>query len=257
MGDRLTGQTALVTGASSGIGRAIALRFAEAGAAIVVADVREDPREGGTPTHREGGTPTHELVADAAFVETDVSDPRSVERAVDQAVAAFGGLDVMVNNAGVYPGNQPIETVDEAAYDRVLDVNLKGVYFGSTLAARQMREQGAGGSIVNLSSIAGLVGFGGATVYSASKGGVTNLTRSLAVELGGDRIRVNAVDPGVIETAMTTEDAPVVGSMTDQIPLGRDGQPEDIAGAALFLASDDAAYVTGHNLVVDGGYTAT
>jgi NAD(P)-dependent dehydrogenase (short-subunit alcohol dehydrogenase family) len=249
MGDRLAGQTALVTGASSGIGRAIALRFAEEGAAVVVADVREEPRE--------GGTPTHELIADATFVETDVSVPESVARTVDQAVATFGGLDVMVNNAGVYPGNQPIEAVEEADYNRVLDVNLKGVYFGSTFAARTMRERETDGSIINLSSIAGLVGFGGATVYSASKGGVTNLTRSLAVELGGDGIRVNAIDPGVIETAMTTEDAPVVGSMTDQIPLGRDGKPEDVAGTALFLASEDAAYVTGHNLVVDGGYTAT
>jgi NAD(P)-dependent dehydrogenase (short-subunit alcohol dehydrogenase family) len=248
MSDRLAGETALITGASSGIGRAIALRFAEEAAEVVVADVRRDPRE--------GGTPTDELIADSTFVETDVSDPAAVETAVDQALATYGGLDVMVNNAGVYPGNQPIETVEEADYDRVLDVNLKGVYFGSRFAAEAMRE-GGGGSIVNVSSIAGLVGFGGATVYAASKGGVTNLTRSLAVELADDGVRVNAVDPGVIETAMTTEDAPVVGSMTDQIPLGRDGHPEDVAAAVLFLASDDASYVTGHNLVVDGGYTAT
>lgn len=248
MSDRLAGETALVTGASSGIGRAIALRFAEEAADVVVADVRRDPRE--------GGTPTDELIADATFVETDVSDPAAVETAVNQALATYGGLDVMVNNAGVYPGNQPIETVEEVDYDWVLDVNLKGVYFGSRFAAEAMRESG-GGSIINISSIAGLVGFGGATVYSASKGGVTNLTRSLAVELGSDGVRVNAIDPGVIETAMTTEDAPIVGSMTDQIPLGHDGQPEDVAAAALFLASDDAAYVTGHNLVVDGGYTAT
>ena len=249
MGDRLAGQTALVTGASSGIGRAIALRFAEAGADVVVADVREEPRE--------GGAPTHELVGDAVFVETDVSDPASVKRVVGQTVAAFGGLDVMVNNAGVYPGNQPVETVAGADYDRVLNVNLKGVYFGSTFAAGQMREQETGGSIVNLSSIAGLVGFEGGTAYGASKGGVASLTRSLAVELGPDGIRVNAISPGVIETAMTTQDTDATGTMTDQVPLRRDGQPEDIASAALFLASEDAAYVTGHDLVVDGGYTAT
>lgn len=248
MGDRLTGETALITGASSGIGRAIALRFAEAGADIVVADVREEPRE--------GGTPTHELIADAEFVETNVAEPESVRTAVDQTVAEFGGLDVMVNNAGVYPGDQPVETVAEADYDRVLDVNLKGTYFGSTVAAEAMRE-GDGGAIVNLSSIAGLVGFGGGTAYGASKGGVASLTRSLAVELGPDGIRVNAISPGVIETAMTTQDTDAVGTMTDRVPLRRDGQPEDIASAALFLASDDAAYVTGHDLVVDGGYTTT
>ena len=248
MGDRLTGETALITGASSGIGRAIALRFAEAGADVVVADVREEPRE--------GGTPTHELIADAEFVETNVAEPESVRTAVDQTVAEFGGLDVMVNNAGVYPGDQPVETVAEADYDRVLDVNLKGTYFGSTVAAEAMRE-GDGGAIVNLSSIAGLVGFGGGTAYGASKGGVASLTRSLAVELGPDGIRVNAISPGVIETAMTTQDTDAVGTMTDRVPLRRDGQPEDIASAALFLASDDAAYVTGHDLVVDGGYTTT
>lgn len=247
MSDRLAGETALVTGASSGIGRAIALRFAEESAEVVVADVRRDPRE--------GGTPTDELIADATFLETDVSDPAEVEAAVDQTLATYGGLDVMVNNAGVYPGNQPIETVAEADYDRVLNVNLKGVYFGSQFAAEAMRE--GGGSVVNISSIAGLVGFDGATVYAASKGGVTNLTRALAVELADDGIRVNAIDPGVVETVMTTQDARVVGSMTDQIPLGRDGRPEDVAAAALYLASDDASYVTGHNLVVDGGYTAT
>jgi NAD(P)-dependent dehydrogenase (short-subunit alcohol dehydrogenase family) len=250
MSDRLAGETALVTGASSGIGRAIALRFAEESAEVVVADVRRDPRQ--------GGTPTDELIADATFLETDVSDPAAVEAAVDQTLATYGGLDVMVNNAGVYPGNQPVETVAEADYDRVLEVNLKGVYFGSQVAAEAMREaEDEGGAIVNISSIAGLVGFSGATVYAASKGGVTNLTRALAVELASDGIRVNAIDPGVIETAMTTQDANVVGSMTDQIPLGRDGRPEDVAAAALYLVSDDASYVTGHNLVVDGGYTAT
>jgi NAD(P)-dependent dehydrogenase (short-subunit alcohol dehydrogenase family) len=248
MDDRLTGETALVTGASSGIGRAIARRFAAAGADVVVADVRETPRK--------GGTPTHELIADAAFVETDVSDPSAVRTAVDRTVATFGGLDVMVNNAGVYPGDQPVETVAEADYDRVLDVNLKGTYFGSTVAAEAMREDG-GGAIINLSSIAGVVGFGGGTTYGASKGGVASLTRSLAVELGPDGIRVNAISPGVVETAMTTEDTDAAGTMTDRVPLRRDGQPDDIAGAALFLASDDAAYVTGHDLVVDGGYTTT
>ena len=247
MADKLDGRVALVTGAASGIGRAVAVRFAEAGASVVVADVREEPRE--------GGTPTHEVIADAEFVETDVSDPAAVKTAVDATVDAFGGLDVAVNNAGVFPGNQPIESVAEADYERLMGINLKGVYFGSKFAAEAMRDRD-GGSIVNISSIAGLVGFNDTSLYCASKGAVANLSRALAVELGGDGVRVNAINPGVIETAMTTEDSPIVGSMTDRIPLRRDGRPEDVAAAALFLATDDAAYVTGHNLVVDGGYTA-
>jgi len=248
MSQRLADTTALVTGASSGIGRAIALRFDKEGASVAVADVRSDPRE--------GGTPTHELLSDGVFIETDVSDIEQLRSTVDETVETFGSLDVMVNNAGVFPGSQPIETVSEDEYDRLLAINLKGVYFGCTLAAEIMREQDDGGSIINLSSIAGVVAFDDSAAYCASKGGVTNLTRELAVELGDDGIRVNAINPGVIETAMSTEDAAVAGTLGDRIPLGRDGQPEEIAGAALFLASEESAYVTGHNLVVDGGYTA-
>mgnify|MGYP000615537992 CR=1 FL=1 len=248
MSQRLADTTALITGASSGIGRSIALRFAEEGANVVVADVRSEPRE--------GGTPTHERLSDGVFIETDVSDIEQLRSTVNETVETFGSLDVMVNNAGVFPGSQPIETVSEDEYDRLLAINLKGVYFGCTLAAEIMREQGDGGSIINLSSIAGVVAFDDSAAYCASKGGVTNLTRELAVELGNDGIRVNAINPGVIETAMSTEDAAVAGTLGDRIPLGRDGQPEEIAGAALFLASEDASYVTGHNLVVDGGYTA-
>ncbi|MBX0305857.1 SDR family oxidoreductase [Haloarcula salinisoli] len=252
MTDRLGDRTALITGASSGIGRAIALRFAEAGADIVVADIREDPREGGDPTHERIETETDQR---AAFVETDVSVVGDIEVAVATATDVFGGLDVMVNNAGVFTASAPIETVDEADYDWLMDINLKGVYFGSKLAADVMRDDG-GGSIVNLSSVAGLVGYPGASTYCASKGGITNLTRELALELGPDGIRVNAINPGVIETAMTTEDEVIAGTMEEGIPLRRDGQPGDVADAALFLASDESSYVTGHNLVVDGGYTA-
>jgi len=248
MSQRLADTTALVTGASSGIGRAIALRFGEEGASVVVADIRTEPRE--------DGTPTHERLSDGTFIETDVSDVEALRSTITETVETFGSLDVVVNNAGVFPGSQPIETVSEDEYDRLMAINLKGVYFGSTLAAEVMREQGDGGSIINLSSIAGVVGFDDSAAYCASKGGVTNLTRELALELGVDGIRVNAISPGVIETAMTTEDAAVAGTMGDRIPLGRDGQPEEIAGAALFLASDASSYVTGHNLVVDGGYTA-
>ncbi|MFC6758182.1 MULTISPECIES: SDR family oxidoreductase [Haloarcula] len=252
MTDRLADRTALITGASSGIGRAIALRFAEAGADVVVADVREDPREGGDPTHERIEKETDQR---AAFVETDVSVVADIDDAVATATDEFGGLDVMVNNAGVFTASAPIETVDEADYDWLMDINLKGVYFGSKLAADVMRDDG-GGTIVNLSSVAGLVGYPNASTYCASKGAITNLTRELALELGPADIRVNAINPGVIETTMTTEDEAVAGTIEDGIPLRRDGQPGDVADAALFLASDESSYVTGHNLVVDGGYTA-
>lgn len=252
MTERLADESALVTGAASGIGRAIAMRFAEEGADVVVADIREDPREGGEPTHERIESETD---ARAEFVETDVSDVDDIEAAVDTATEAFGGLDVMVNNAGVFRANQPVETVDPEEYDWLMDINLRGLYFGCKLAADVMREDD-GGSIVNLSSIAGLVGYPGASVYCASKGGITNLTRALAIELGPDGVRVNAINPGVIETAMTTEDTHIAGQMDEQIPLRRDGQPDDVADAALFLASEASAYVTGHNLAVDGGYTA-
>ena len=252
MTDRLADSTALVTGASSGIGRAIALRFATEGADVVVADIREDPRESGDPTHDRIEAENDQR---AEFVETDVSQIDDIEAAVRTATDTLGGLDVMVNNAGVFTASTPIETVDEEDYDRLMDINLKGVYFGSKLAADEMRAAG-GGSIVNLSSVAGLVGYSGASTYCASKGGITNLTRELALELGPDGVRVNAINPGVIETAMTTEDEAVAGTMDEGIPLRRDGEPDEVADVALFLASDESSYVTGHNLVVDGGYTA-
>ena len=252
MTERLSGQAALITGASSGNGREIALTFADEGASVTVADIREEPREGGTPTHEL----IEERGGEAQFVETDVSSVDDLKQAVDETVDAFGSLDVMVNNAGVFPGMQPISEIDEEDYDWLMDINLKGVVFGSKLAAEVMREQDDGGAIVNLSSIAGLNGFDDSSLYCASKGGVANVTRELAMELGPDGIRVNAINPGVIETAMTTEDEEVAGTMTEAIPLRRDGTPEDVADVALFLASEEAAYVTGHNLVVDGGLTA-
>ena len=251
MSERLQGKTALVTGGSSGNGRAIARRFAEEGANVTVADVREDPRMGGEPTHdrieSEGG--------DALFVRCDVSSIDDLRAAVDETVAAFGSLDVMVNNAGV-ERQKPLGEVTEDDYEWLMDINLKGVFFGSQAAVEVMREQEAGGSIINMSSIGGICGLENSSLYCASKGGVTNLTRELAVEHGEHDVRVNALNPGFIETAMTMEDGDTAGGILDQTPLGRAGQPEEVADAALFLASDESSFVTGHNLVMDGGFTA-
>jgi NAD(P)-dependent dehydrogenase (short-subunit alcohol dehydrogenase family) len=251
MTGRLDGKVAIVTGASSGNGRAIALRFAEEGASVTVADVREDPRLGGVPTHErieaEGG--------DARFVETDVSSVEALRDAVDETVDAFGGLDVMVNNAGV-ERQLPIGEVSEEDYGWLMDINLKGVYFGCQVAIEAMRAQEGGGSIVNMSSIGGIRGLENSSLYCTSKGGVTNLTRELAVEQGEHGIRVNALNPGFIETAMTMEDGETADGILEQTPLGRPGQPAEVAEAALFLASDESSFVTGHNLVMDGGFTA-
>ena len=250
--NRLKGKAALVTGASSGIGRAIALQMAQEGAKVTVADIRREPREGGMPTEER----INENGGESIYIETDVSKVKDLEEAIKETVEQFGSLDVMVNNAGIYPGLTPIEEITEEDYDQLMAINLKGTFFGSKLAAAEMRKNDTKGAIINMSSIAGLYGFNQSSTYSASKGGVTNLTRELALELGPQGIRVNAINPGVIQTAMTTQDEDVAGTMTEQIPLRRDGRPEDIANAAVFLASEEASYVNGHNLVVDGGYTA-
>jgi NAD(P)-dependent dehydrogenase (short-subunit alcohol dehydrogenase family) len=251
MSERLQGKTALVTGGSSGNGRAIARRFAEEGASVTVADVREDPRMGGEPTHElvesEGGT--------AQFVHCDVSSVSDLHEAVDATAEAFGSLDVMVNNAGV-ERQRPCGEVTEEDYEWLMNINLKGVYFGSQAAIDVMCEQDDGGTIVNMSSIAGIRGLENSSLYCTSKGGVSNLTRQLAVEHGENGIRVNALNPGFIETAMTMEDGETAGGILEQTPLGRAGQPEEVADAALFLASDESSFVTGHNLVMDGGFTA-
>ncbi|WP_435335817.1 SDR family NAD(P)-dependent oxidoreductase [Haloarchaeobius sp. TZWWS8] len=251
MSGRLTDSVALVTGAASGNGRAIARRFAEEGASVTVADLQEEPRLGGEPTHEliesDGG--------DAQFVQTDVTDVDALRHAVDRTVEAFGSLDVMVNNAGV-DRQLPVEEASEEDFEFLMDINLKGVYFGCQAAVEVMLEQDDGGRIVNMSSIAGIRGLPNSSLYCTSKGGVTNLTRQLAVEHGENDIRVNALNPGLIETAMTQEDGDTAGGLLEQTPLGRAGQPDEVADAALFLASDESSYMTGHNLVLDGGFTA-
>ncbi|HEX4659006.1 MAG TPA: SDR family oxidoreductase [Streptosporangiaceae bacterium] len=247
----LAGRVAVVTGGSSGNGRAIARAFARHGAsAVLIADVRPDPREGGKPTDEviRAETGTH-----AEFMACDVSRSADLDAVVARA-DGLGGLDVMVNNAGIASRAVPIVDVDDATIDRVVDTNLKGVLYGCRAAARSMLPRGRG-CIINMSSIAGLVGTANSAVYSASKGGIRLVTYALAVELGAAGIRVNALHPGVIDTAMMRE-AGITGQeegLRAHIPSGRVGRPEDVAGAAVFLASDLAAYVNGSSTCVDGG----
>lgn len=254
----LDGKTAVVTGGSSGIGRGIARGFAEHGAeAVVVADIRDSPKEEGAPTHELLEAETD---AESVFVECDVTRRSDLIEAIDAADAA-GGLDVMVNNAGVWHAEDFLDVTEEE-YQRVLDINLKGAYFGSQIAAERLVENDDGGAIINISSIAGLFGNGEWPTYAASKGGLTTLTYSLAHKLGGEGVRVNAIHPGGVQTMIGGEPADPEAAaaqaeqFTQQVPLGRYGQPEDIAGAATFLASDLAGYVTGESLVVDGGWTS-
>lgn len=245
--------TAIVTGGASGIGRSIARTFAEHGADIVVADLQE------SPTNAEDGSPTHRLInqeteSAARFVECDVSSPADIENAID-AASEMGELDVLVNNAGIFHPGDFFET-DPAEYDRTLEVNAKSMYFASQQAAMRMSENG-GGSIVNISSIAGILGNGRYVKYTMSKGAVRMLTYSLADYLGPHDIRVNAVHPGSIDTGIVEDSDEDLTRAEKLIPSGRVGRPEEVANAVLFLASELSSYVNGESIIVDGGYTNT
>ncbi len=256
MAGQLSGQTAVVTGGASGNGRAICETFADHGAAVVVADRREEPRQGGTPTHEL----IQEAGGEASYVDCDVTSRDDLAAAV-AAADNFGGVDVMVNNAGIFRGEKFLD-IREDDLQQFLDVNVKGVFFGAQVAAERMLEDD-GGSIVNMSSMGAVRALGAYTSYDLTKGAVASLTFSLADRFGGEGIRVNCIMPGIIGTAMTEDDVPIVG--TDQgdqyakssIPMERFGDPEEVADAALFLASEQSSYVNGESLVVDGGVTHT
>ncbi|MEV0323785.1 glucose 1-dehydrogenase [Streptomyces sp. NPDC050658] len=237
----LTGKVALVTGAARGMGEAEARLFAELGAKVVLTDVLE----------AEGAATAASIGEAARFVRHDVSDEQSWEAAVAAAVDGFGRLDVLVNNAAVY-STSPIVDEDPARLDTLLRVNLVGPFLGIRAAARAMAANG-GGSIVNISSQAGLQGIWGHGAYGAAKWGLRGLTKTAALELGGDGIRVNSVHPGAISTAMTvhlgTKEHPAA-------PLGRVGEPEEVARLVAFLASDESSYLSGAELAVDGGASA-
>ena len=255
---RLESKVALITGGGSGIGRASALLFAREGARVVAADNNAAQAEATAAAIADTG-------GEAKAVSGDVTRTDDALRMVRAAVDGFGRLDVLVNSAGVTtrnalaPGASP-----EELWDRVIEVNLKGTYLVSWHAVPEMKRSG-GGLIINLSSIIGLVGYaqgsgpGGFNPYAASKGGVVQFTRNLAVDCAADKIRVNCICPGYTETAMTevlTTDPELGPALLERHPIGRFGRAEDIAYAALYLASDESSFVTGIPLAVDGGYTA-
>jgi glucose 1-dehydrogenase len=253
----LDGKVAVVTGASSGLGRAIAIRYAAEGAHVVLADLREAPIEGGEPTQvvieREGGT--------AISVATDVSHWDDIDRLVSTTVARFGRLDVMVNNAATYTSTNLVET-SETQWERVVRVNLTGMFHGCKRAVQQMLTQEpvdeVRGRIVNVSSQHGMVASPGDFPYGVTKGGTVQLTRQVAVDHARDLIVCNAVAPGKIITGKpgAANDPHTLEYSRQRTPWPRLGRPEDVAGAALFLASPLASFVTGINLMVDGGWMA-
>jgi len=251
-------ETVIVTGGSSGIGRAVATAFGGAGATVLNADLDPDPRD------VDAETPTHERIeaagGTAAFVETDVADPDQLHNLVAEA-RDYGGVDVMVNNAGLHVGD-PIREADPGDLDRMHAVNVRGTFFGTQVAANDMIERGVEGCVVNTASISSNVAQFGQAGYDATKGAVGMITRGSALELAEHGIRVNAVAPGQIATEFTegwTEEAHRMaeeGGFLKPLPLGRAGTPDDVAPAMLYLASDGAGYVTGHLLAVDGGWQA-
>lgn len=241
---KLENKVAIVTGAASGIGLAIANTFVSEGAKVVYADLNPG-----------------DLKLDAAkaiFTKCDVSKKEEVENLIKTAVEKFGQVDIMVNNAGVGTTGSILDATDET-WNKTIGVNLSGTFYGSQLAAQAMKEKGIKGSIINLSSILGTVGLPGTVSYCASKGGVVQLTHAGALDLAPLGIRMNAIAPGFILTNMTKDMLTNKGFnqlVTSNTPLGYVGEPQDIANAALYLASDDSKYVTGIVLHVDGGWTA-
>lgn len=244
---RLEGKTVVITGAANGIGRAIAETFAREGAKLVLADVRGEDLERVAASLREQGH-------DAAGMPVNVTSREQGERLMQETVRMHGRIDIVVNNAGILADAQLVKMTEEQ-WDRVIDVNLKGVFLVGQAAARIMKEQG-GGVILNASSVVGLYGNFGQTNYAAAKWGVIGMTKTWAKELGKYGVRVNAVAPGMIATAMTEQmPANVLEMMKQKAPLGRMGTPEEVANGYLFLASDEASFVTGAVLSIDGGMT--
>ncbi|KAF2684166.1 short-chain dehydrogenase/reductase-like protein [Lentithecium fluviatile CBS 122367] len=262
---RLASKTAIITGASSGIGRATALAFAREGANVVISDVRDTPLNK-TPTDTHSTTTVQEvekLGAKAIFVKCDVTVAEEVEALVNRAVQEFGRLDIMMNNAGIGDINVPIWDYPIANFDLMQSINLRGVFLGTKFAARQMKDQapdanGDRGFIINVGSILGLNGTPELCAYVASKHGVVGLTKTAARDCAPHRIHVNTLCPGYTATSMTSplfSDPKQKEKLEAMHPFRGLGTPEDLARAAVFLASEDAAWITGVALPVDGGYS--
>lgn len=253
---RLSGKTAIVTGGAVGIGRACVKRMAGEGAQVAIFDLLASE---GEALARDLKAQGHKV----AFWKVDVSDEAGVKAAIDAAAHHFGGLSILVNNAGISGSPKPTDQVTEDEWDRVQAVNVKGVYFATKHAIPHLR-QAKGGSIVNLSSIAGLIGVGNLAPYHASKGAVRLMTKNDAITYASEGIRVNSIHPGYIWTPMvenhlraTAPDLEAAKAAAGSVhPIGHMGEPDDIAWAAVFLASDEAKFITGAELAVDGGYTA-
>ena len=248
---RLENKVALISGGARGMGAAEAILFAGEGAKVVIGDVLED--EG-----RQTEAQINESGGECLFLRLDVTSESNWQDAVAATVSRFGKLDILVNNAGIFPLGT-VEDTSEDLWDRVMAINAKGVFMGTKHAIPEMRKAG-GGSIINISSIAGLIGSRGAAAYGASKGAVRIFTKSTAIQYAADGIRANSVHPGIIETPMsiptilTTEEQR--DTQINRTPLGRIGTADDVASGILFLASDESSFMTGSELVIDGGLTA-
>jgi NAD(P)-dependent dehydrogenase (short-subunit alcohol dehydrogenase family) len=247
---RLDGKVALVIGGSTGIGRATAVAFGQAGATVVLAG-----------RGRDRGKETEALVqqtgVEALFIETDVTSDLSVRNLIDRTIDKFGRIDAAFNNAGIEGKVAPIADTTETDFDSIIDTNLKGVYLGLKYQVAQMLKNG-GGTIVNTASIGGVIGFPNTAIYCASKHAVIGLTKTVALELADANIRVNAIAPGAVQTGLLNrmsggEEA--AQGVAQAIPMKRISKPEEIADAVVWLCSDEASYITGHTLVVDGGFT--
>ncbi|KWR86631.1 SDR family NAD(P)-dependent oxidoreductase [Cupriavidus sp. IDO] len=246
---KLKNRVAIVTGGASGIGAATVRRFVAEGATVVLTDLSE-----------RGELLAHELAGAGhavRFSRVDVTREHEVRELVAAVALEFGQLDIMVANAGIAQQALPVESLTSEAWHQMLDVNLTGVFFSNKYAIAQMKRQGGGGAVVNIASVLGHVGRPGATAYNAAKGGVVNMTRSLGVACAKEGIRVNAVCPGFIETPLIAGASDEsLAQVTGLHPIGRLGRAEEIAAAITFLASDDASFMAGASLMVDGGYAA-
>ncbi len=245
----LTGKVAIVTGAARGIGQSIAVELARKGANVVVSDIIP-----GNSTVNQ----IKKLKRKSFFIKADVSKKQEVENLINETLKQFKKIDILVNNAGIFQPS-PTETLKEEDWEKTIDINLKGYFLCAQAVSKYMLKRKKG-VIINIASVAGLEGYAQGASYCASKGGIINLTNSLAAEWGPKGIRVNSICPGIIETAMTKgmlTNKKTKQGMLMKIPLKRTGKPIDIAGAAVFLASDNSSYITGTEIIIDGGWTCS